>query len=102
MLYEVITDGFEDVTECPEHELALLPIDRLPRLEGSPLFELLRHTKDSDIDLIVMAKKNEPAEVGSLPEKLIRRITSYNVCYTKLLRKNLKHFSTKLHKKHPR
>jgi len=27
-------DGFEDVTECPEHELALLPIDRLPRLAG--------------------------------------------------------------------
>jgi len=24
-------DGFENRTECPEHELALIPIDRLPR-----------------------------------------------------------------------
>ena len=29
-------DGFEGVAECPEHELTLVPIDRLPRLgEGS-------------------------------------------------------------------
>jgi hypothetical protein len=25
-------DGFEGVAECPEHELTLLPIDRMPRL----------------------------------------------------------------------
>lgn len=43
------------------------------RLEGSPLIELLRRTKDSDIDLIIMVKRKEPAEVGSLPEKLIRK-----------------------------
>ena len=42
-------------------------------LEGSPLIELLRRTKDSDIDLIIMAKRKEPTEVGSLPEKLIRK-----------------------------
>lgn len=65
-------------TKMEELVTSIFPTDGKPalafeRLEGSPLFELLRHTKDSDIDLIVMAKKNEPAEVGSLPEKLIRK-----------------------------
>jgi hypothetical protein len=27
-------DGFEDCTECPEHELTLVPIDELPREPG--------------------------------------------------------------------
>jgi hypothetical protein len=27
-------DGFEGVAECPEHELTLVPIDRLPRMAG--------------------------------------------------------------------
>ncbi len=31
-------DGFENRTECPEHELALIPIDRLPRTR-EPRFE---------------------------------------------------------------
>lgn len=28
-------DGFEDAAECPEHELTLVPIDRLPRIARS-------------------------------------------------------------------
>lgn len=28
-------DGFEGLTECPEHELSLVAIDRLPRVRGS-------------------------------------------------------------------
>jgi len=27
-------DGFEDCTECPEHELTLVPVDELPREPG--------------------------------------------------------------------
>jgi len=30
-------DGFENRTECPEHELALIPIDRLPRRQDRRL-----------------------------------------------------------------
>lgn len=33
-------DGFEGVGECPEHELTLLPIDRLPRLAERALGEV--------------------------------------------------------------
>ena len=33
-------DGFEDVQECPEHELALVPIDRLPRSREQSLGEV--------------------------------------------------------------
>ena len=65
-------------TKMEELVTSIFPSDGKPelafeRLEGSPLIELLRRTKDSDIDLIVMVKRNEPAEVGSLPEKLIRK-----------------------------
>ncbi len=42
-------------------------------VEGSPLIELLRAAKDGETDLIVMAKRQDPAEAGSLPEKLTRR-----------------------------
>ena len=33
-------DGFEGVAECPEHELTLVPIDRLPRAGASSLDEV--------------------------------------------------------------
>lgn len=33
-------DGFEGVAECPEHELTLLPIDRLPRPAERSLVEV--------------------------------------------------------------
>jgi hypothetical protein len=33
-------DGFEGVAECPDHELTLLPIDRLPPLEERSLAEV--------------------------------------------------------------
>ena len=42
-------------------------------IEGSPLIELLREIKKDDIDLVIMAKKFEPAEAGVLPVKLTRR-----------------------------
>jgi nucleotide-binding universal stress UspA family protein len=43
-------------------------------MEGSPLIELLRWAKNDQTDLIVMVKRREPAEKGTLPEKLIRRV----------------------------
>ncbi len=42
-------------------------------LEGSPLIELLRMIKENDTDLVVMLKRQEPTEAGTLTEKLIRR-----------------------------
>ena len=33
-------DGFEGVSECPEHELTLVPIDRMPPSEGRSVGEV--------------------------------------------------------------
>ena len=33
-------DGFEGLVECPEHELTLLPLDRLPKLAEQPVPEI--------------------------------------------------------------
>lgn len=43
-------------------------------LEGSPLIELLRMAKENDTDLVIMSKRVEPTDAGSLPEKMIRRV----------------------------
>lgn len=42
--------------------------------EGSPLIELLRMAKENDTDLVIMLKRVEPTDAGSLPEKMIRRV----------------------------
>ena len=42
-------------------------------VEGSPLIEFLRKTKEEDIDLIVMRKRQEPTAKGTLFEKLARK-----------------------------
>ncbi len=43
-------------------------------LEGSPLIELLRMTKETDTDLVIMVRRFEPTESGVLPQKVIRRV----------------------------
>jgi nucleotide-binding universal stress UspA family protein len=42
-------------------------------VQGSPLIELLRRTKQEDIDLIVMRKRRKPTAGGTLFEKLARK-----------------------------
>lgn len=42
-------------------------------VEGSPLMELLRRSKEEEIDLIIMCKRREPTETGTLPSKLARK-----------------------------
>jgi len=42
-------------------------------VEGSPLVEFLREAKNEDIDIIVMRKRREPTEKGTLFEKLARK-----------------------------
>jgi len=42
-------------------------------VEGSPLIEFLRKAKDEDIDLIVMRKRQEHVEKGTLGGKLARK-----------------------------
>ena len=42
-------------------------------VEGSPLLEVLRRSKEDEIDLIIMCKRREPQESGSLPPKLARK-----------------------------
>lgn len=41
--------------------------------EGSPLIELLRRAKQKEIDLLIMRKRREPLESGSLFEKIARK-----------------------------
>lgn len=42
-------------------------------MEGSPLIELLRRVKDLAVDLVILGKRKIPTDVGTLPEKLIRK-----------------------------
>jgi nucleotide-binding universal stress UspA family protein len=41
--------------------------------EGFPLMELLSRAKQEEIDLIIMGKRREPRESGTLPQKLVRK-----------------------------
>jgi nucleotide-binding universal stress UspA family protein len=42
-------------------------------VEGFPLMELLYRAKQEEIDLIIMGKRREPRESGTLPQKLVRK-----------------------------
>ena len=42
-------------------------------VEGFPLIELLHRAKQEEIDLIIMGKRREPTESGTLPQKLARK-----------------------------
>lgn len=42
-------------------------------IEGSPLVELLRRSRDEDIDLILVGGKSKREDSGTLPEKLVRK-----------------------------
>ncbi|NNL41227.1 MAG: universal stress protein [Desulfobacterales bacterium] len=42
-------------------------------VEGYPLIELLQRAKQDEIDLILMGKRREPRDGGTLPQKLVRK-----------------------------
>ena len=102
-------DGF--VTEIAESgEKALLDINQkdydliildlnLPGIDGFQCLKLIREEKNTPV-LIVSARDDDDDIIKGLnigadeymskpfSPKVLTRITSYNVCYTKLLRKN--------------
>ena len=83
MLYEVITDLIVDTLST------VLEIDKemiLDKSDNQSQYEILkRQVEKPEADKIITFKKeNELSCIGCDPDT--NRITSYNVCYTKLLR----------------
>ena len=82
-LLQEYPDLFQPVDQYAQHEMEELvtkyfdghPDTKIEYVvtEGSPLIEFLRRAKDDDIDLIVMRKRREATESGSLFEKLARK-----------------------------
>ena len=68
-------DGFEGVEECPEHELTLLPIDRLTELENAGEIGSSAPSHYSimgyNMQPLVLLKETVPAIVRNLRDEAV-------------------------------
>ena len=87
MLYEVITEQLQ--LDAVHEERAVLPHDRVPLQEGAALSFVVTASDPDGQAIASLTASPQPPGSSFTPNATNTsgsRITSYNVCYTKLLR----------------